>query len=163
MNINIKDIVWNRVTNCFCAHKRNIHGVYLSPNIHKITFEWGHKQFVTRVYTFFRTRHKESIHDDKSEYFHTSTPFLFSLTWSTFCYNVTIDCRWRHRCIKGDNNCDARTRKEISSSLEINFTHGHIHGRSCKNILSHLVSFQKNLFLKYGVTGNRNAPFLHGK
>ena len=41
--------------------------------------------------------------------------------------DVTINCWWRHICIPRHNNCDARTRKTIYNTLDIDFIHNHVH------------------------------------
>ena len=54
-----------------------------------------------------------------------------SLAQSTFCW-------WRHNRVlmmsQWPDNCDTITWKVISNSLDIDFIHGDIHGRSFKNI-----------------------------
>ena len=46
--------------------------------------------------------------------------------------HVTIDRRWHQQCITRRNNCNSRTRKAISNSLD--FIHDHIHSRSYTKI-----------------------------
>ena len=48
--------------------------------------------------------------------------------------DATIHCWWCHSAITRPDNCDvgARTSKAISNTLDIDFAHGHIHNRSCK-------------------------------
>ena len=58
----IENNICTRVTNCFSAHERVILCLYPdlwsnSRNKHKITLEWAHKQFVTRVHTLFYFLH----------------------------------------------------------------------------------------------------------
>ena len=54
-----------------------------------------------------------------------------SLARFTFCW-------WRHNRLamtsQWSDNCDANTWQVISNSLDIDFIHGDIHGRSCKKI-----------------------------
>ena len=54
-----------------------------------------------------------------------------SLARFTFCW-------WRHNRLamtsQWPDNCDANTWQVISNLLDIDFIHGDIHGRSCKNI-----------------------------
>ena len=59
--------------------------------------------------------------------------------------DVTIDCWWRHKCIKRRNNCDGRTRKAISNSSDIDFIHGQIYDRWCKNDRYYLVFKKKKI------------------
>ena len=55
-----------------------------------------------------------------------------SLARFTFCW-------WRHNRLamtsQWPDNCDANTWQVISNSLDIDFIHGDIHGRSCKKML----------------------------
>ena len=50
-------------------------------------------------------------------------------------------CLWRHNRLlitsQWPDNCDAITWIVISNSLDIDFIHGDIHGRSCKKIVIH--------------------------
>ena len=77
----------------------------------------------------FLTRHKESINDDKNDDLHAST--RVTLPRFTFCW-------WRHNRLlmtaQWTDNCDAITWIMISNSLDIDFIHGDIQGRSCKKI-----------------------------
>ena len=68
--------------------------------------------------------HNEQINDDKTTTF-THRPRVV-LTWSSFCYDVTIDC-WRH------NNETQSHKSLMSNSSDIDFIHSDIHDRSCKN------------------------------
>ena len=56
-----------------------------------------------------------------------------SLDHFTFCW-------WRHNRLamtsQWPGNCDANTWQVISNSLDIDYIHGDIHGRSCKNLIS---------------------------
>ena len=80
--------------------------------------------------TLFLTRHNESINDTKTRIF-THHPRV-SLARFTFCW-------WRHNGLamtsQWPDNCDTNTWQVISNSLDIDFIHGDIHGRSCKNWL----------------------------
>ena len=75
----------------------------------------------------FLTRHNESINDAKTKIF-SRNPRV-SLARITFCW-------WRHNrsamASQWPDNCDANTWQVISNSLDIDFIHGAIHGRSCK-------------------------------
>ena len=76
----------------------------------------------------FLTRHKESINDDK-------------ITILTHCSRVSLGrfsfCWWRHNRLlmtsQWPDNCDAITWIVIFNSIVIDFIHGDIHDRSCKN------------------------------
>ena len=64
---------------------------------------------------------------------------------------VTLEsCWWRHNRLaitsQWPDNCDASTWQVISNSLDIDFIHSDIHGRSCKNwFLRHVIqSFENN-------------------
>ena len=77
----------------------------------------------------FLTRHKVSINDDKTTIV-THRPHA-SLAGFSFCW-------WRHNRLlmtsQWPDSCDAITWTVISNSLDIDFIHGDIHGRSCKKI-----------------------------
>ena len=95
----------------------------------KITLERAQKQFVTRVHTLFilHTQHNVSINDDNSDDLCTSSPCLTHS--NSFCW-------WRHNRLpmtsQWPDNCGAITWIMISNSLDIDFTWGDIHDRSCK-------------------------------
>ena len=75
----------------------------------------------------FLTRHNESTNDYKNDEFYTSS--RVALARFSFCW-------WRHNRLlmtsQWPGNCDAITWIVISNSLDIDFIHGDIHGRSCK-------------------------------
>ena len=77
----------------------------------------------------FLTRHNESINDYKNDEFYTSS--RVALARFSFCW-------WRHNRLlmtsQWPDNCDAITWIVISNSLDIDFIHGDIHGRSCKKL-----------------------------
>ena len=77
----------------------------------------------------FLTRHNESINDDKNDDLYTSS--RVSLAQLSFCW-------WRHYRLlmtsQLQDNCDVITWISISISLDIDFIHGDIHGRSCKKL-----------------------------
>ena len=83
----------------------------------KITLEWAQNRFATRVHTLFYFLHE----------FYTSS--RVALARFSFCW-------WRHNRLlmtsQWPDNCDAITWIVISNSLDIDFIHGDIHGRSCK-------------------------------
>ena len=86
---------------------------------------------------------------------HKSTYIILFLTWHNESINdgnnedlqhhphVSLDrftcCWWRHNRLamtsQWPGNCDANTWQVISNSLDIDFIHGDIHSRSCKNKL----------------------------
>ena len=76
----------------------------------------------------FLTWQHESINDDKNEDLHASS--RVSLAQFSFCW-------WRHNRLlmtsQWLDNCDAITWIMICNSLDIDFIHGDIRGRSCKN------------------------------
>ena len=78
----------------------------------------------------FLTRHNESINEDKNTIF--TRRLRVSLARLSFCW-------WRHNRLlmtsQWPDNCDAITWIMISNSLDIDFVHGDIHGRSCKKLL----------------------------
>ena len=78
----------------------------------------------------FLTWHNKSINDDKIIII-LHRPCV-SLARFSFCW-------WRHNRLlmtsQWPDNCDAITRIAISNSLDIDFIHGDIHGRSGKNYL----------------------------
>ena len=75
----------------------------------------------------FLTRHNEPISDDKTLIF-THRPRV-SLARFSFCW-------WRHHRLPmtspWPDNCDVIPWIVIPNSLDIDFIHGDIHGRSCK-------------------------------
>ena len=77
----------------------------------------------------FLTRHNESINDAKTRIF-THNPRV-SLARITFCW-------WRHKwsamTSHWPDNRDANAWQLIFNPLDIEFIHGDIHGRSCKNL-----------------------------
>ena len=95
----------------------------------KIALEWALKQFVTRVHTLFYFL--LDITDPKmmmKTTIFTHHPVV-SLALLSFCW-------WRHNRLlmtsQWPDNCDTITWIVISNSLNIDFIHGDIHGRSCK-------------------------------
>ena len=97
----------------------------------KITLEWAQKRFVTRVHTLFYF-----LHDKTNPYMTIrTTSFTYrprvSLTRFSFCWLchnlLLMTSQW-------PDSCDAITWIVISNSLDIDFIHGDIHDRSCKNI-----------------------------
>ena len=109
----------------------------------KITLEWAHKQFVTRVHTLFYFLHDiaNPLMTLKTRIF-THHPRV-SIARFTFCWKrhnrLAMTSQW-------PDNCDANTWQVISDSLDIDFIHGDIHGRSCKNYLYILLSLYFSLF-----------------
>ena len=94
----------------------------------KMTLEWAHNQFVTRVHTVFYFLHditNPSMTMKTTIFTHHS---CVSLARFAFCW-------WRHNRLlmtsQRPDNCDASTLEVISNSLDIDFIHGDIHGRSC--------------------------------
>ena len=102
------------MANCLCARERVI-----------LMFIVRHK---STYIILFLTRHTESMNDAKTRIF-THHPRV-SLARFTFCW-------WRHNRLamtpQWPDNCVASTWQVISNLLDIDFIHGDIHGRSCKN------------------------------
>ena len=88
----------------------------------------------------FLTRQNESTNDDKTTIFtHRSR---VSLTWFSFwwwCHN------WLLMTSQWPDNCDAIAWIAICNTLDIDFIHGDIHGRSCKK-LSYLIDLCHHWF-----------------
>ena len=82
----------------------------------------------------FLTRHNESINDAKKEDLHTSSPCL---TRSLYVLLMTSQMTHNRLAMTSQwpDNYDANTWQVISNSLDIDFIHYDIHGRSCKNII----------------------------
>ena len=112
---------------------RGYFGVYFPSSVAvreintKITLEWGHKQFVTRVHTLFHFLHDIT---NKKMMLQTHHPRV-SLTRFTLCW-------WRHNRLvmtsQWPDDCDANTWQVISNSLDIDFIQGNIHSQSCKKV-----------------------------
>ena len=95
------------------------------------------RMFTFTCHTYFENEnpltrvawHNESIIDVKTEIF-THQPRV-SLARFTFCW-------WRHNRLaitpQWPDDCDANTWQMIYNSFDIDFIHGDIHGRSCKNV-----------------------------
>ena len=95
----------------------------------KRTLRWARKQFVTRVHTLFYFFHEKTNPSMTTETMIFTHRPRISLARFSFCW-------WRHNRLlmtsKWPDNCDAITGIVISNSLDIDFIHGDIHGRSCK-------------------------------
>ena len=97
----------------------------------KITLEWAQKQFVTRVHTLFY-------------FLHDITKLYMTIKTTIFTYHRVSLARfsfswWRDNRLlmmsQWPDNCGAITWILISNSLDIDFIHGDIHGRSCKETI----------------------------
>ena len=95
----------------------------------KMTLEWAHKQFVTRVHTSFYFSHdiRNTQMTTKTTIFshqHRVSLVLFTFYW------------WRHNWLlmtsQWPDNCDLITLLVIINSLDTDFILGDIHGRSCE-------------------------------
>ena len=125
----IENNVCTLVTNCFSLHESVIL-VFILINT-RITFDWAQKQFVTREHTLFHF-----LQDI------TNPQMTIQTTLFTHRARVSLArfsfCWWRHNGLlmtsQWPNNCDAITWIVISNSLDIDFIHGDIHGRSCKKL-----------------------------
>ena len=78
----------------------------------------------------FLTRHNESINDDKNDFAqgHRVSLARFSLCWLRH-NRLLMTSQW-------PDNCDVITWIVISNSLDIDFIHGNIPGRSCQKFWS---------------------------
>ena len=95
----------------------------------KITLEWVQKRFVTRVHALFY-------------FLHNITNPQMTIKMTSFTHRPRVPLArfsfgwWRHNRLlmasQWPDNCDAITWIMISNSLDIDFIHGGIHGRSCK-------------------------------
>ena len=95
----------------------------------KRTLEWAQKQFITRAHTLFY-------------FFHDKTNPSMTIETAIFTHRPRIPLArfsfywWRHTRLlmtsQWPDNCDAIAWIMISNSLDIDFIHGDIHGRSCK-------------------------------
>ena len=117
------------MANCLCAHEMDIlmfisyHNYQNNTRVSAWTVR--HESAYSMSYL---TRHNESINDDKNDNLHTSSPCL---TRARFKF-----CWWRHNRLlmasQWAENSDASTWQVITNSLDIDFIHSDIHGRSCK-------------------------------
>ena len=108
----------------------------------------------------FLTRHTESINDDKTTIFtHRRRVSLvrFSSWW------------WRHNRLlmmsQWPDSCDAITWIMISSSINIDFIHGDIHGRSFKDVyfqkhFIHKLRLCKSLYISNKIISFKLLDFL---
>ena len=130
---------------CFGAHGRVI--VVLISRVAKE--QWNKHQNKTRVSAaiarhestyiiLFLAQHNESIKHGKNDDFYTSSPCLarFSFCW-WHRNRLMMTSQW-------PAICDAITRIVISNSLDVDFIHGDIHGRWCKNASFSFPQLDKN-------------------
>ena len=82
-----------------------------------------------------------------------------SLARFTFCWKrhnrLAMASQW-------PDNCDANTWQVISNSLDIDFIHGDIHGRSCKKMVYSMMAnmaFEKTLYRNGNSITNRPYNF----
>ena len=93
----------------------------------KITLEWKHKQFVTRVYKLSDFLHDIRTHnDDENDDLHISTPSL-TRPFYVLVDNVTIDFWWRHNY--PTNLTRAREKWCLTRQISILFTSIFMTGR----------------------------------
>ena len=116
----------------------------------KITLEWAHKQFITRIHTLFHF-----LHDMTNPKIPLKTR-IFTHHSRASLARFTL-CWWRHNRLamtsQWPDHCDANTWQVISNSLDIDFIHGDIYGQSCKNISYYLQAVVR--FLVF------NNPYYH--
>ena len=103
----------------------------------KITLEWAQKRFVTRVHTLFYF-----LHNITNQYMTIkTTSFTYRPHVSTIRFSF---CWWLHSRLlmtsQWPDSCDAIMWIVISNSLNIDFIHGDIHGRSCKKFFHYTSS-----------------------
>ena len=94
---------------------------------------WAQKKFVTRVHTL-------------SYFLHDVTNPQMTIKMTIFSHHPRVSlarfsfCWWCHNRLlimsQWSDNCDAIKWIVISNSLDIDFIHGDIHGRSCKKYQS---------------------------
>ena len=123
-------IIWVILFFRLSALYQLISNVYITEWNTKITLEWVHKQFVTRAHTLFYF-----LHD-------ITNPYMTLKRWSSHiipvpCLARFTFCWWRHNRLamtsQWPDNFDTYTWQVISNSFDIDFIHGDIRGRSCKN------------------------------
>ena len=110
--VHFKNNVCTRVANCLCAHE-SVLFVFFPTCVAirgmntKITLEWAHEQFVTRVPTLFLShiRHNESINGDKNGNLQTCSSCFTRSLYVLLMGSHSI-CRWRHN----DQKIVTRTR-----------------------------------------------------
>ena len=107
----------------------------------KITLQWVHKQFITRVHTLFCLLHditNPSMTIKTTIFTHR---FRVSLARLTFCW-------WHHNRFlmmsQWPDSCDAITWIVISNSLVTDLIHGDIHGRRCKKFGELCINFSQS-------------------
>ena len=103
----------------------------------KITLEWAKKWFLTRVHTLFHFLH--DITNRRMTIKATSFTHRPRVSLAQFSF-----CWWRSELQWTNNYCGAITSIVISNSLDIDFIHGDIHGRSCQCGIGY--------FSRYGVS-----------
>ena len=109
----------------------------------KTTLEWAQKQFVTRVHTLFY-------------FLHDITNPQITIKMTIFSHRPCVSlvrfsaCWWHHNWLlmtsQWPDNCDTITWIVISNSLDIDFIHGGIHGRSCKKCIFVMIYHQLKLY-----------------
>ena len=89
--------------------------------------QWAHKHFVTRVHIWLYFLHdKMNPKMTLKTRIFTHHPHV-SLARFALCWRLAMMSQW-------PDLCDADTWQMISNSLDIDFIHGDIHERSCKNM-----------------------------
>ena len=117
------------MANCLCAHEMVIF-MFISYNNYQNNTRvsaWTVRHESTYSVSYL-TRHNESINDDKNDNLHTSSPCLTPARFK-FCW-------WLHNRLlmasQWAENFDASTWQVTTNSLDIDFIHSDIQGRSCK-------------------------------
>ena len=141
------------MANCLCAHgmvillfiSRAVQRVKNEINT-KITLEWTHKQFVTRVHKSFFL-----LHDINNPYMTLKTRIFThhprGLNHSPYVLLMTSQSI-------GDDVKMTRQlwRENVTSNSLVDFIHGDIQGRWCKNVL-----YPQSDFLYYHSKDNRHS------
>ena len=84
------------MANCLCAHERAIMVLISRIANIKITLEWAHKQFVTRVHTLFNFLRGIRIHKWRWKRRSSHIDFVSRSPCLRSADDVTIHCWWRH-------------------------------------------------------------------
>ena len=97
--------------------------------------KWVHKQCVTRVHTLFYFWHDithPQMTIETTIFTHGPVVSLARFTFSSWRHIRLLTSQW-------PDNSEATTRIMISDSLDIDFIHDDVHGRSCNNVLLYYV------------------------
>ena len=128
------------MANCLWTHGRVIWGSFPPINT-KITLQWVHKQFITRVQTLFCLLHDITYPSMTIKTTIFTHRVRVSLARFTFCW-------WHHNRFlvmsQWPDSCDAITWIVIFKSLVTDLIHGDIHGRRCKKFGELCINFSQS-------------------